>query len=116
MAAKKSGISEDRVFQLFERYGTKSTRIAEQDTGDLEHLAGYTTGEIAYLVKNEMATRLDDLLLRRTKTAWVGVLTKESVEELAEIMGNCLGWSVEEKQGEIKRALEILREKHAVNI
>ncbi len=112
--AKDSGIDTTRAHQLVERYGTNASILANEEGGELKHLAGYTPGEIAYLVNNEMATRLDDLFLRRTKTAWVGALTKESVEELAAIMGNCLGWSKEKLQAEVTRAINILQDEHGV--
>jgi len=48
-------------------------------------------GEIIFLIENEMVTCLDDLVLRRTKTAWVGKVLKESLVELAAIIGEFLG-------------------------
>ena len=114
--AEKNVLNMGRAQLLFERYGTRATRLGAGDQTPLVHLDNYTVGEIKNLVEEEMATHLDDLLLRRTKTAWVGALTRESIEEMAAIMAGCLDWSKEEEFGEVDRALEILREKHAVNL
>jgi len=113
-------ISPDRARTLFERYGTRAAEVAafitETNDAPLKSLSKYSTSEIKFLIEKEMATRLDDLLLRRTKTAWVGELNEDSVHELGSIMGNSLGWSQEEEQGEVVRSLDLLRERHAVNI
>ena len=82
----------------------------------MDNLEGYSVGEIKFLIENEMVTRLDDLLLRRTKTAWVGKLSKESIKELASILGESLGWDSKYRQSELARSLDILRNRHAVKI
>jgi len=118
--AEEHKILPDRARDLFERYGTRASRVAEFITGTkdipLKFLKGYSTGEIKFLVEREMATRLDDLLLRRTKTAWVGNVTLESLAELAEIAGESLGWTDVQMKEEIERARSLLQEKHAVRI
>jgi glycerol-3-phosphate dehydrogenase len=58
--------------------------------------------------------RLDDLLLRRTMLAMLGRLTKEIVLELADILGDSLGWSVDQKNAEVARALHLLSDRHGV--
>ncbi len=114
--ARDAGLKDARARQLFERYGTQASHLAGEDQQPLKTLPAYSVGEIAYLVKNEMAAHLDDLLLRRTKTAWVGALSREAVEELGSIMAQSQGWSKEQEQGEVERALKILRENHSVKI
>jgi glycerol-3-phosphate dehydrogenase len=114
--AEKTVLNMDRAQDLFERYGTRAPQFGTGDQTPLVHLESYTVGEIKTLVEEEMATHLDDLLLRRTKTAWVGALTRESIEEIAGIMAGSLGWSKAEKLGEVDRALNILRDIHAVKI
>ncbi len=42
-----------------------------------------------------MVTRLDDLLLRRTKTAWTGKLSVEAIHELGAVAGERLGWTAD---------------------
>ena len=118
--SEKYKISPERAQNLFNRYGTRADEIAafnaENIDAALKSLSNYSVNEIKFLVEKEMATRLDDLCLRRTKTAWVGALNEESVRELGSIMGNCLGWPQEEELQEVDRTLNLLRNKHAVNI
>jgi len=81
--AESNKITTERAKTLFERYGTRASEVASyiSRTGDspMDNLEGYSVNEINFLIENEMVTRLDDLLLRRTKTAWVGKLSKESL-------------------------------------
>jgi len=118
--AKKNNISPERANSLFTRYGTRASEVVSyiSTIGDspLKHLEGYSLGEIEFLIEKEMVTRLDDLLLRRTKTAWTGQLSLEGISELGDIFSDQMGWSSEKKKAEIDRSLEILRNQHAVKI
>ena len=118
--AESNKITSERAKTLFERYGTRASEVASyiSRTGDspTENLEGYSVGEIKFLVENEMITRLDDLLLRRTKTAWVGKLSEESINELAAVVSKILDWTADHQKQEKERALTMLREKHAVKI
>ena len=82
----------------------------------MDKLEGYSVGEIKFLIENEMVTRLDDLFLRRTKTAWVGKLSEESLIELGVHVSEIQGWTEDHQKHEKERALRMLREKHAVKI
>jgi glycerol-3-phosphate dehydrogenase len=75
-----------------------------------------TCREVAFLVENEKVTRLDDLILRRTLLAYLGHLNRPLLDELADIVATALGWSDEQKQGEISRTLAILRDQHGINL
>jgi hypothetical protein len=44
----------------------------------------------------------------------LGRLTKQIVQELADILGDSLGWSVDQKNAEVDRALHLLTHKHGV--
>jgi len=79
-------------------------------------LSGIFNSPLKFLIENEMVTRLDNLVLRRTKTSWVGKVSEESLVELAAIIGDNLGWTAKQKIQEKERALALLREKHAVRI
>ena len=118
--AESNKITCERAKTLFKRYGTRASEVASyiSKTGDfpMDYLEGYSVGEIKFLVENEMVTRLDDFLLRRTKTAWVGKLSEESIKELASILGESLGWDNKYQQSELTRSLDILRKRHAVKI
>ena len=118
--AESNKITSERAKTLFERYGTRASEVASyiSKTGDspMDNLEGYSMGEIKFLVENEMVTRLDDLLLRRTKTAWIGKLSKESLNELTVAVSEILDWTADHQKQEKERALTLLREKHAVKI
>lgn len=116
--AEETGISKDRARILFERYGTRAEEIAsylaQGPDRPLEHHPDYTQREIAFLVEREMVTHLDDIPLRRTIMAWMGEVTPDLLEELAEITAQQLGWTQERKKEEIQRTLDILSHDHGV--
>jgi len=116
--AKKSGVPLGRIEQLFARYGTRTTEIADflakNPDSSLKHLPGYSQGEITYLVEQEMVTHLDDFLIRRSKLAWINQVSIDSITELAGIIGEELNWSDTQKDQEINRACDILGKRHGV--
>ena len=61
-----------------------------------------------------MVTHLDDFLIRRTKLAWLGLLSKGSLIEAAEIVGEEMNWPDTKKGQEINRTREILEKRHGV--
>jgi glycerol-3-phosphate dehydrogenase len=115
---QKSEFPLERIEQLFARYGTRTAEIADflskNPDSFLKHLPGYTRGEITYLVEHEMVTHLDDFLIRRTKLAWLGRLSKDLLIEAAGVIGEELNWSDTKKDQEINRTCEILGKRHGV--
>jgi len=116
--AEKSGVPLRRIEQLFARYGTRTTEIADflakNPDSSLKHLPGYSQGEITYLVEQEIVTHLDDFLIRRSKLAWINQVSIDSITELAGIIGEELNWSDTQKDQEINRACDILGKRHGV--
>lgn len=116
--AAQSGLPLERVRVLFERYGTRAAEfaayIAEGEDRPLQHHAGYSHREIAYIAQQEKVVHLDDIVLRRSLMAWLGELTPALVEELAEVVGEALGWSEEERLAEAARTFGVLAEYYAV--
>jgi glycerol-3-phosphate dehydrogenase len=118
----KSGLTQDRLDTLFERYGTRAEEIAlfiaagEEDEADepLTTLVDYSQREIIFIATAEKVMHLDDLLLRRSLIAMLGRVTAESLTEVAGIVGDALGWSSAQTQAEIERTAEILRIRHGV--
>lgn len=115
-----AGLSEERARSLFDRYGTRAETIAEFLThhpdAPLKSLPDYSCREITFLAQNEKIVRLDDLLLRRSMLAMLGLLTRPAVDELADVLGDALGWSESQKQAEVMRTLELLATRHAVRL
>lgn len=117
---KSSGIPQERIKQLFSRYGTRSKQIASYLSGKpdapLKNLPIYSRGEIQYLVEQEMVAHLDDFLLRRSKLAWTDQASFASITELAGVIGKVLGWDPAAQQQEINRAISILQKQHGVKL
>ena len=111
-------IKTERLEALYERYGTRVEEIAmfisQGKDAPLQTLPEYSEREIGFLVTHEKVIHLDDLILRRTHTAKLGMLTHPALKELNEITASYLGWDLAQKATEIQRALQILEDKHGV--
>ena len=115
-----SGLSSDRAQTLFERYGTRAelvgSFIGRSPDKVLKSLPSYSEREIAFLAQCEKVVHLDDLLLRRSMLAMLGRLTRDAVRELATALSGPLNWSAEQTEKEVSRALEILADRHQVEL
>jgi len=113
-----TGLDQTVLHPLFERYGTRAEAIAnfiKRGTDEaLKSLPGYTRREIQFLVQYEKVRHLDDIVLRRTMLAMLGKLTKESIFELADILGESLGWDGVQRTAEAERTLRLLDDRHGV--
>lgn len=116
--AAETGLGELQPKRLFERYGTRALELAHYlKAGADEPLkakSDWTHREVKFLIEQEKAVHVDDLLLRRSTLAWLGEATLPLVEELAEIMGEHFGWTADQKKAEVKHTLEVLKEFHGV--
>ncbi len=115
-----TGLEKERLQVLYSRYGSRTEAVANfikrSEDAPLKSLPSYTRREIMFLAQNEKTARLDDLLLRRTMLAMLGQLTKEAVMETADVVGESLGWSSEQKNAEAERTLRLLRDRHRVRL
>jgi glycerol-3-phosphate dehydrogenase len=115
-----TGLPFEHMSMLFERYGTRLEQIADfmkrSPDAPLKSLPGTTKREVAFIAQYEKVIHLDDLLLRRSMLAMLGKLTKASVEELADVLGDALGWDAAQKQAEAARSLSILADRHGVQL
>jgi glycerol-3-phosphate dehydrogenase len=115
-----TGLDKERLQVLYSRYGSRteaiSSFIKRAVDEPLKLLPDYTQREILFLAQYEKVIHLDDLLLRRTMLAMLGRLTKATVQELADILGNSLNWSVDQKNAEVATALRILSDRHGVRL
>ena len=46
--------------------------------------------------------------------AMLGQLNREMMDELADVLGNALGWNAEQKAAEVSRTLSILADRHGL--
>jgi glycerol-3-phosphate dehydrogenase len=111
------GLPFRRLAQLLERYGTLTDRMIPYvtctDDRPLKSNPQYSTGEMLYIIENEMVEHLDDLVLRRTAMGLRGELSRETLIELAELMARV---KKVDPVVELERTLEILKNKHEVNL
>ena len=89
-------------------------KIAEPT--EIPGVPGYSVEELAHLAADEQIVHLDDLLLRRTSLAFVGGLTRESLEGAAAAIAPALGWDEERRSHEVDRAVDLLRSAHRVEL
>ena len=92
--------------------------VATFINGGIDHslstLPDYSRREVAFLVQYEKILHLDDFILRRSLLAMLGHLTREALDELAEVIGQSLDWTTEQKKAEVARTLSILADRHGV--
>ena len=86
--------------------------IAQGKDKTLTRQSSYSYQEMAFLVTNEHCLHLDDLILRRSMLATLGQLSPELIEEISVIFADIYQWPAEKRQGEVKRTLEILADRH----
>jgi glycerol-3-phosphate dehydrogenase len=114
----RDGLDESVVEGLLDRYGTRAAEVVDVLTdGPVEPLESdpsLTRAEVAYFAQHEQAVHLVDVVLRRTNLAFVGGVTIDLLDELADVLADTLGWDTEERADEVQRTLDVLRESHGV--
>lgn len=117
-ASTRTGVPLDRLTALFERYGTRAEVIARHIAAGadvpLEGLPSYSRREIQFLAVQEKVEHVDDLLLRRTWIAMLGLINGPALVAIAGAMGEVLGWSADRVQQEIDRARTLLTTRNGV--
>lgn len=115
-----TGLSKERLETLFGRYGTRVETMAEfmkrEADAPLASLPEYSKREVIFLAQYEKVKHLDDLILRRTMIGMLGKLTRNGLIELAEILEESLGWTMEQKNAEVERTLRLLADRHEVRL
>lgn len=113
------GVSLDRAAHLVDAYGTRAREVmafcAERpDDEPLGPGIELTAAEIAFLARHEYATRLDDLILRRTAVAITGTVDTGLIEAVATVAAGELGWSDARRRAEIDAVVADLENYHGV--
>lgn len=115
--AIEKGIPGSRMAVLFARYGTQAEAIA----GFIAMAADrptphpdYSERELIFLIRNEAAEHLDDLLLRRTTLAISGRLSQQMMDATLDLLAAEKVWTPAERSAERDRFLTLLRERHGV--
>lgn len=116
---KASGaVSAARLLVLLKRYGTRASEVAEAEsgTGFLDNDRSWSTGEIAWILRNEQVVHLADVALRRTPLAVTGRLTINMLEKIAETAGTELGWTSDKMSDEIRSTVDVLRSRYRISL
>jgi len=112
--------SDDRAEVLFERYGTRALEVARFEAAGvgapMPSLPAYSRAEIEFMAETEKVVHLDDVLLRRSMLAMLGRATREGAIEIADVLAGRLKWDSARQEAEISRTLQILKEKHQVEL
>ena len=115
-----TNLSLERLEELYQRYGTRVEEmamfIADSNNTPLDSLPSYSYGEIVFLAQKEKVVHLDDLVLRRTHIAKLGLLTASLLVELADILAEALDWSDKQRDAEMLRTSQLLASKHGVTL
>ena len=118
--SQRTGVSVERISQLFDTYGTGAERIAEyiaaEEDRPIVGLSNYSHREIMFLAENEMVVHLTDLVLRRTTLTWLGKLTLQALRSLADAVAEALGWSEEAVQTEVDGVINALKKNHRIQL
>lgn len=101
--------------KMSRRANTRSLPIgAGRNISPIRTDPDYTPNDIASMAEKEKIVHLDDLLLRRTLLAYLGLLTRERVDQMADALGKSLGWDRVRTKAEVERTLAILSDRHSV--
>ena len=100
-------------------YGSRALLVAEitqQQRGFSQRLSPqhpFIEAEVVYAVRSEYALRIEDVLARRMRLAFLDTgAAKGAVERVGAIMGELLGWSEEQMRGEVSAARGFLDTMH----
>jgi glycerol-3-phosphate dehydrogenase len=115
--AAEKGIPGSRMATLFGRYGTQAEAfagfIAMAPDRPMPH-PDYSERELLFLIRNEAAEHLDDLLLRRTTLAVTGNLSQRMMDAVLDLLAEQKAWTSAQRGAERDRFLTLLRERHGV--
>ncbi len=116
--AAATGVSLEHITMLFGRYGTRAAAVARYIAAGadapLDGLPSFTRREIQFLATHEQVLHLDDLLLRRSWIAMLGLLNSAALASIAQACADVLNWSPSQVQDEITRTVTILTTRNGV--
>ncbi|HEY1221309.1 MAG TPA: FAD-dependent oxidoreductase, partial [Bryobacteraceae bacterium] len=111
-----TGLPQDRLATLLDRYGTGADRVAAYlqagPDAPLACHAGYSRREIEFMALHDRVVHLDDLVLRRMLMGLLGEATRPLLEELASVVSPVLEWSQQDAAAEVERTIQLLEKAH----
>lgn len=93
---------------LLERYGSRAAELGRQAPGSLLGGLDYDAAEIAHLATRERVVHLADLVFRRTDLAFTGALDDARLADVADVVGDALGWDADRRARELAACAELL--------
>jgi glycerol-3-phosphate dehydrogenase len=95
---------------LRKKYGRQAARVAyylqeEQDDVWVDKTAGFLKAEVEYLIQEEMACTLSDIVLRRTGLGTAECPSREILTKIATMMAAILDWDEGRQKKEIEDVL-----------
>ena len=107
-AVRKFDIPHPVAERIVNTYGSRWNKVLEPVLADkslAELLPGSPSllaAEVDFAIRHEMATGVEDVLLRRSGLNWLAASKlREAAPRVAEICADRLGWSLERRQSEI---------------
>lgn len=117
--AGAAGLAREAAERLLARYGTRidqlGYRLAGRGDEALISLPAHGRGEIAWILEEERAETLADLVLRRLTIAFTGELSHAAVIELSGIMAAARGWDERRRAAECAALFAELNNNHGVS-
>ncbi len=119
LVAEVTGVCGDRARAtgLVARYGRRALDVAAHlATNDpVSGTAEISRAEIAWMVREEMASTLGDVALRRLPMALSGRLSMAAIEALADTMADALNWTREQRDSEVEALLDTMLTRHRID-
>lgn len=119
-AVRKFGIPQPIAERIVNTYGSRWNKVLEPVLTDpslaqlLPGSPSLLAAEVDFAIRHEMATCVEDVLLRRSGLNWLAASKlREAAPQVAEMCAAHFGWSAERRQSEIESftRLPVLAEK-----
>jgi glycerol-3-phosphate dehydrogenase len=94
-------LDEATAIRLARLYGAEAPQVLDLGAQPIVPGARCVAGEVRWAVEREGAATLEDLVYRRTRLPLYELDTPATVEALAQVMGEVLGWSDAQRADEI---------------
>ncbi len=113
-----SSMQDPVAFLLQERYGHRAIRVLAyvkaEDNGDvwLDEESAFLKGEVKYLIYEELACKVSDVVLRRTGLGSAEFPGHPFLEKLTAYMGDLLCWSDTRRKQEIDEVVRRYKPLH----
>lgn len=114
----RHGLDQAVSTALVERYGSQAEDVARHVVADggktVDEASLYRAGEIRWIVTEERVTHLSDIVLRRTLMPFENAITRASLDAIAHIAADALGWDRQRRETEIAATLATLDARYRV--